>query len=312
MGSRFRPFGKLMSVGKTIVVVLLAFYVHFIACGADRNDRTAFIGCELQVGNVYEHQPVTATVMLYTEFPEIAYISRRSDLQLDKGEFEVLRQVNIRRKPERKEIKGRQYYAVPLETFVISFPEAGNYSLTLPTYEVGLSEPVIVDDPFWGRVRSSRTVKHYPSASKQSVKVRKIPRSNNKDGFAGSVGEFSIRTELPPGDIFAGEEAVALLIISGPGTISTDEMPEYRSAFSDGVRLKSVSDERKELFADGRMVTEFVLEMIFIPESEKNAEIGPVSFRFFNTASGKFEVIQSDPITVEVKSTTAKRDRMSV
>lgn len=271
-----------------------------------------FLECVVDNQKAYEHQPVSASIMLYSESPDIAFVNRMGQPLVNDEPVESLRPVRVQGKAQRKRIKGTDYYIFPVESFVFSLDTKGDYVLAPPSYQIGVAEPVVVNDPFWGSVTTTRTSKVELAPENVKIKIRKIPDAPKGSNFSGAVGNFEIKAFIPKGDIFIGEEATACVVVSGPGNIPPSVMPEYRSAFGSNVRLKSVSENRSEKIVDGTLVSELTLDFTFIPESFSDAEIGPMSFGFFNPDNGKFLTVRSDSLPVVVKSSTTKREKISI
>lgn len=267
---------------------------------------------KIDSSKVYEHQPVTATVTLLSESPDISFVNRISNPEVENAGFEMIRNVRVPSNPARRQIDGKSYYEFPVDAFVFSLSEKGNWLIKAPAYRVGVAERVIVEDPFWGRIPSTRTKSVDLSPKDIKLKTISVPDARKGEGFSGSVGEFKVETVIPKGDIFVGEEATAIVVVSGPGFIAESVMPEYRSAFDHSMRLKSVSESRSEKLVDGKYFSELTLEITFIPESRLNLEIGPVSFDFFNPVSGHHETVRSQPLPVKVGSSTSRRDKIEI
>lgn len=273
---------------------------------------TLFVEMEVADKNLYEHETFTATAVLYSTSPDIAYANRLSAPQLENGEFDIIRIVPADRRMSKKEFKGKEYYCVPLESFILSVGKKGSYKVLPPTYDIGVAVPAVVNDPFWGSYRTTRTTSCQPSSLPFSIKVKSIPDAPSGSTFSGSVGEFGIRTVIPKGDIIVGEEATAIVVVSGPGIIADSVLPEYRGAFNTGLKLKSVSESRSSKIVNGKLVSELSLECTFIPERRDDVRIGVISFDFFNPSTGKYETVRTSPAEVTVKSAVSKREQMSV
>lgn len=296
---------------------LAAYFSLMSLCSAAfkasaKNSENVFLECVVDNQTVYENQPVSATVWLYSSSPDISYVNRVGKPSVNGEPLESYRPFRVPVNTQRKRIKGKDFYAYQIESFVFSIDNKGDHFLSPATYQIGISEPVVVNDPFWGPVTTSRTSKFELSSDNVKIKVRKLPDSPKGSNFSGAVGNFDIKTYIPRGDIFIGEEATAFVVISGPGNIPVSVMPEYRSAFGTNVRLKSVSENRSEKMVDGKLVSELSLEFTFIPESISDSEIGAMSFGFFNPENEKFVTIRSDVVKVPVKSSTSKREKISI
>lgn len=289
---------------------LLMLICASASVGAEKTD--IFIECVLDRATVYEREPVPVVVTLFTTDPNIEYAEVKSEVGLSKGEFASVQKVEPAGSSYRREIGGREYFCFPLKAFMFTMDRKGSYELSGGEYAVGVSYPVIVNDPFWGKIRTSETKELDVPVRRTSFKVKALPAPPADMHFSGSVGDFSIETVVPRGDIFLNEEATAIIILKGTGMIADLTLPEYRDAFKNGLKLKSVSESRGAAYDRGRMVSELQLECTFIPTSETDAEIGVVMFDYFDPATGKYRRAESEPVKVKVKSTVSRRESIDV
>lgn len=172
----------------------------------------------------------------------------------------------------------------------------------------------MVNDPFWGRVRSQKVEDFKVGVKSAKIKVKSLPSVPADVDYSGSVGSFTIETVLPKGDIFIGEEATAYVVLKGRGMLEESTLPAYREAFTQGMKLKSVSESRDESFdhSTGEMVSEIRLECTFVPTERDGVVIGEITFGYFDPKIKEYKTAKSKPVQVTVKSTTAKRDSMSI
>ena len=271
-----------------------------------------FIECVLGDDVIYERQPVSAVITLFSTSPDVASADPVSEVALNKGEFASLQPVSPAGRSYRKTIKGVEYYCYPLRAFMFSMAEEGSYSLDHGMFDVAVSIPQVVNDPFWGKVRTSKLESYKVPVRKSSFKVKSLPNPPESIDFSGSVGKFSIETVIPKGNIYVNEEATAVIVLRGTGLIAEQTMPEYRGAFSQGVKLKSVSESRTAAYDNGVMISELHLECTFIPTSSADAQIGVVSFDYFDPETKKYVKAESTPVKIDVKSSVAKRQSLSI
>lgn len=298
-----------------LILALVPVMASFAAKDSERGVASGpdlFVTCELDRRNVYERQSVTARLLLYSSTPDIAFADIAIAPKLNRGEFNSLQMTNIQEAASQEEIEGKLFYCFPLREFVFTMSEKGKYQLDGGECRIGVSRPVVVNDPFWGRIRTSEVEEINVPIRKAEFKVKALPVPPADSNFSGSVGTFTIKTVIPRGDIIVGEEATAIIVLSGNGMIADSVLPEYRGAFKNGVKLKSVSESRSDSYRNGKLFSELQLECSFIPTERSGAEIGEVSFDFFNPDTGKFETIRSAPVKIEVKSSTTKRESISV
>lgn len=271
-----------------------------------------YIDCVMDGNAVYERQPASVVVTLFSSTPDVEFANVIKQPTLNKGEFATKIPVDYAGNAYRKRIDGRDYYCFPLEAFVFTMADKGSYELRDGKYKIGIAIPVIVNDPFWGKIRSSEVKEYDIPVNNLSFKVKALPKPSSDVNFSGSVGHFSIETVIPRGDIFVNEEATAVIVLRGKGMIAESTMPEYRDAFKSGLKLKSVSESRTASYENGEMVSELHLECTFIPSRTDDVEIGEVTFDYFDPTSGKYVKARSNPVKINVKSTVSKRDSMSV
>lgn len=297
----------------TYLVLVLALFISLESRAAvSNNEPVLFISYETDSNTEYTGQIFPVKLVLYSSTPDVTFADKLSNLTLKKGEFSVFRRLDNRTRAYTKNLDGKKYYCFTLETYLISFSKPGNYEFNDRSFEIGVSFPVVLKDPFWGTYRSSETKTYNVKVKNFSVKIKNLPSPPDGTNFSGAIGLFNVETIVPKGNIIVNEEATAYIVVKGYGKFEESAMPEYKSAFSNGLRLKSVSEERNEYLENGRLVSEIRLECSFLPEKEGELEIGKVSFDYFDTKTGKYTRADSKPVTINVKSSVSKRDKMSI
>lgn len=270
------------------------------------------IECVINSKTIYERQPVSCTITLFSTNPDVEYANPVGESTLKSGNFDIVKSVEPAGAPYQKKIGGRKYYCFPLKTFVFTIDKKGKYELSGGKYVVGVARPVVINDPFWGPVKTSKIQDYEVPVITKEFKVKSLPTQTENLNFSGTVGNFTLETIVPEGDIIVDEEATAFIILKGTGMIGDNVLPEYRNAFTDGLKLKSISESRSEAYDNGNMISELKLECTFIPNSRDNIKIGECTFDFFDPLAGKYTRIKSEPVEVVVKSSVSKRDKLSI
>lgn len=264
--------------------------------------------------DVYERQPFPVFVTLKSSIPDIATANMLNKFKLKNGEFSTFQTIEDPGRPYTKKEGNKTYYYFPLNAYMVSLEEKGTYELTGGEYSIGISYPIILNDPFWGPMRSQEVKEQIVATTDAKVKVKRLPDLMPGETFTGSVGKFTIETIIPAGDIFVDEEAVAYVVLRGRGMIETATLPEYKDAFTEGLKLKSVSESREESFDhnSNEMVSEIHLECVFVPTRRDSVEIGEITFDYFDPEIKQYRTAKSKPVAVTVKSTTSKRESISI
>ncbi|MCM1369777.1 MAG: BatD family protein [Candidatus Amulumruptor caecigallinarius] len=297
-----------------LMLLILPGFLTANKCFAQKrgNESRMFLKYEMPITEFYEHQPVPVSVVLCSTTPDIAEVREVEDVSLKKGSFATLQTVDNPGSAYVKNVGGERVYCFPLKTIMVSMAEKGTYTLTGAAYEVGVPVYSVVNHPYRGPVRTVdiETVKLTPD--NKSFKVRSLPIASDSSEFSGSVGKFKIKTVIPPGDIFVNEEATAIIILQGTGLIAEQTMPEYRDAFGNGVKLKSVSESRSGAYKNGDMLSELRLECTFVPFRQDDVTIGEVSFNYFDPEKKEYKKAVSKPVTIKVKSITSRKEAITI
>ncbi|MDE7412516.1 MAG: hypothetical protein K2N05_01820 [Muribaculaceae bacterium] len=274
--------------------------------------RHLFIKAEISDLKPYAGQAVLVSFNLYSKDSDIAYADRSTSLSLENKPHEFLSRLDSDSRGRRVLVDGTEYVVYPLEKYVVSFSEKANYNFSGDEFEVGVNQPVIYEDPFWGRRRGYKRENITVPVDEFGINVKARPKANEGENFSGAIGKYSIVTSIPPGDIILESPATAVIRVKGKGILDEKILPEYREAFEGGtVRLKSMSEKRK-LYFDGKdVISELILNCEFVP-LEMDAEIGEVTFSFFNPESGKIEKVVSNPTKVNVMSITSKFEPVEI
>lgn len=288
----------------------------FSAKAADIKDSKALpemhIECVMAQQNCYERQPVSVVITLFSTSPDVVNARVLQNVELNKGEFATYQTVKPAGSPYTQVKDNKKYYCFPLDAFIFTMPEKGKYSLQNGKYRIGVQVPSIVNDPFWGKIRVMKTEETILDVEKKSLTVKTLPAPPANIHFSGSVGEFSIETILPHGDIYVNEPATAIVVLKGTGMIADSTMPVYLDAFTENISLKSVQESRTAAYDHGRLVSELHLECTFTPSAKDGVKIGEIYFDYFDAAQGKYVRAKSKPVVVNVKSSVSKRKHIEI
>lgn len=293
-----------------LLTFLLPFGMTLRLSAAETGDFR--IECRMDSSVYFEREDFPIVVTLVTTEPEIAYANVVEPLRLKKGEFSSIKQISPPGNPYREIRNNDEFFCYPLEAYMVAVSESGRYELEGGEFVIGIPYKVIVNDPMWGPVATVDVKEIRVVAEKKRFTIESLPPVPPDCNYSGSIGDFTIETFVPRGDIFVGEEASAFIIVKGNGTLADSTLPEYRSAFKNGLKLKSVSESRHDAFDGGKKISELQLECVFIPQERDGLEIGSVSFDFFDPASGHYRTVYSKPVRIDTKSSTAKREKLNI
>lgn len=135
-------------------------------------------------------------------------------------------------------------------------------------------------------------------AEKTAVEIKSLPEAGRPDRFSGAVGHFSFQTSAQPLETQPGEPVTLTMTVSGDGNFDRVAAPVLPD--SGMFRLYGEPVRRQEDHA-------VRFEQIISPRTADVTEIPAVEFTFFDTTSGQYRTIKSQPIpiTVTAASNTA-------
>ena len=290
---------KLITVG-----MLFLTFIYMNRSYADKNivEPNIYLTVEPEKKTVFEGEGIKLSFYLHTSEPRIGYANRMSNVTLDKGEFKHFSRLAVDNHGQTEILKsGKKGYIFPLETLYVSLPEKGEYTLKGGIYEIGVEYPVVYKDPFWGLTRTTKIEKMSVEVPPLKLKVKPLPSDKSGEGFSGAIGKFSIKADLPPGNITIGETGIMEIRIVGKGLLDDEILPDYSHTFGSGVMLKSISENKSQYLRNGEVISDLRLECEFVAK-EKDAEIGPIYLKFFNPQTGRYETEATLPIKIEAKS----------
>lgn len=256
--------------------------------------------------SLYYHEPAVLTLYLWTPGYEIRGVQQSKSPELDKGKFSYLQRADFNPEPRIVNQDGQTWYVYPVDSYAVALDKKGKYNLKGGRYIVDVAVPKLYNDPFWGRMQTIDIERVEVPVGPVQLTVKDLPATDADSEFSGAVGDFKVSVDVPPGDIYLNEEAIAIVTVSGNGWLNSGTLPEYHDAFGNGTKLKSFSENRRQYIKDGQLVSELQMECTFIPTSKDNAVIGPIWIEIFNPTTGKYEIVKSKPVQVKVSSIAEK------
>ncbi len=305
-------FFKLSGIISAILLMMQNAYGAPSAKPAPENQDEIHMQWNMESVALYQHEPVTLTLYLWSPEIEINGLKEIAPGHLDKGDFSYVSHADFDRRPRRRMLNGKPWIVYPVDSYVVTLDKPGKHRLSGSKYIIDTAVPEIIDDPYWGSVKSYKRAQKTIEVAPMTFEVKALPNKDNTESFSGAVGNFEVKVSVPPGEIYMNEEAIVIVTVTGDGWINDHILPEYRGAFGKGTKLRSVSEDRKKYMADGRLVSELILECTFLPTSLDEAIIGPVQMGFFNPTTGEYSIAASEPVNVKVQSIAMKAPSIDI
>ncbi len=116
--------------------------------------------------------------------------------------------------------------------------------------------------------------------------------------FSGAVGEFKLTSKIVPREAAVGEPVTWTLELTGTGNWPDVPGLPAREVSRD---FQVVQPRAKRTPAEGKLFEATLAEdVVLVPTKPGQYELGPVTFTFFNPATGRYETVQTEAVTVTV------------
>ena len=175
-----------------------------------------------------------------------------------------------------------------------AFKEAGDFQLPVPRQTVDLAAGGRSFD-FFGR--QPNVEQFLINGTTPSIHVKPLPRPAPAD-FLGAVGDFTFTSKVVPTTAAVGEPVTWTLTLEGTGNwpeglaLPSREVSRDFRAFQPNVQRK-IKDGT--LF-DGTLTEDVVL----MPTKPGTYTLGPVSYAFFESKTGKYKTVRTEPVKVTI------------
>ncbi|WP_302025955.1 BatD family protein [Parabacteroides johnsonii] len=262
-----------------------------------------FITANISKKNVYEQEGFLITYKLYAN-PRKANVVGINQVKLPEFEGFLTQDVEL---PQNRQLTLENYNGTNYGTIVIKqavlFPQRSG-KITIPSgsldvamrVQVQSQRPRSVFDFFEdaGYVDVNRTV----SISPVSIDVKPLP-SGKPTSFSGAVGNYSMTSSISSNNVKTDDAVTIKVTISGNGNIKLIKNPEVAFPNDFDVYDPKVEVDIKTTTA-GSSGTK-TIEYMAIPRYAGDFEIPAVAFSYFDTKTGSYKTITSEPYKLHVE-----------
>jgi hypothetical protein len=258
-------------------------------------DDNLHLVADISKSNPYLNEPITVVYKLYVGY-NIGVSNWR---ELNKPKYNDFWSQNIdikQLKAEEGMFKGERYQCVILKKVVLYPQKTGKLEIEPLSLDVDCQVPSNRRN-FWGQpimVEDSKRV----SAGSKIINVRALPESGKPVDFSGAVGQFDFKVNPSKTTLKNGESLDLTLSVIGKGNLKLFSLPKpvvpTALEMYDPVHEENVSTPLTGM--TGRITDKYTI----IPQYKGSYQIKPLSFSYFDLASGRYKTITSQPITITV------------
>ena len=258
-------------------------------------DDNIYLVADISKSNPYLNEPITVVYKLY--FSYSIGISNWRELNKPKYNDFWSQNIDIKQlKAEEGMFKGERYRYVVLRKTVLYPQKSGKLEIEPLSLDIDCQVPSNRRN-FWGQpimVEDSKRV----SAGSKVINVRALPENGKPIDFSGAVGQFDFKVNPSKTTLKNGESLDLTLSVIGKGNLKLFSLPKpvvpTALEMYDPIHEENVSTPLTGM--TGRISDKYTI----IPQYKGSYQIKPLSFSYFDLASGRYKTITSQPITINV------------
>jgi len=260
----------------------------------ERMEEALTLVAEVSKTNPYINEPITVVYKLYFDYS----VAIREYRELEKPKYNDFWSQNIEiKRPSAEEtvFNNKRCLVAVLKKTVLYPQKSGKLEIEPLTLDLDIEMPA--QRRFFGQplmVRDNRRV----SAGGRTISVKPLPESGKPEDFSGAVGRFNFTVTPSKTNVKSGESVDLVVSVSGTGNLKLFNLPKPVVPSSlemyDPVHKENVSTPLSGM--TGKISDSYTI----IPQYKGKYPIQPMSFTYFDLASGKYKTITSPEIMLNV------------
>ena len=275
-----------------------------------------FIKATADRQTVYMGEQITVTYKLYTR---LGIASQMAVNKLPSYEGFWAEEINVPNTItfSTEVINGKQYRVGLLKKVALFPSQLGELSVTPLVLDVPVqiqqkrkSSGNIFDDffndPFFN---NAQTVNYNAKSNTLKIRVLPLPSQNVPKSFNGSVGDYTMNSEISTTNTKTNEPISLKIDLSGKGNIQLLNMPEinFPPAFD-----KFEPKTSEQINRDGTITGKKTFEYLIVPRTVGKQEIPPIEFSYFNPSKKSYVTLKTPAYDINVaQGTNIKGDNVA-
>ena len=268
-----------------------------------------FVNLSVNRKEVYLGEPIVATVKIYSRL-NIAGINEVKDPAFDsflRSDIETpplnsLRQENV---------NGTIYGSGVIQQFLLYPQVTGEITIDPVQISVLVQQKTRGEsDPFFGDFFSSfQTVPKAAASRPVRIKVKPLPGVQPAD-FSGVVGKLDLKATLNKESVDVNDAINLKVTISGNGNLKIASAPVLKLPPDIEVYDPKITDDLKN--GPNGTTGQKSFEYVIIPRHDGDFTIPPISYSYFNIATGKYEKLTSQEYHINARKVNGQNPGATV
>lgn len=294
-----------------LFLIICFFNYQNTIYGKNSEDNLLALEASVDASKIFEGQSTSLFVKIYSSTTDINYVNLAESIDLGENLQKLVAPVESTADGRwvKDTYKGIDCYSAIVFRSELLAVKSGNVTIAPIKFDVGLIRQAIVEDLFWGPIRKNVVENEQVSTQKLSFSISPLPKS--KYGFSGAVGNFTLKSILPPGEIEADQELIVIYRLSGCGSLVSAVLPEIKKYLPEGLQFRSESHSENNLIRNGSFISNLDLEVTIYARNAGTYVIPAIEMVCFNPETGKYNTIKSQPVTIDVGKKSRSNRRSS-
>ncbi len=267
------------------------------ASSASISNDKIFIRTSVSKSNLYEQEPLVVTYKLYT----LADVVGMNNVKLPdfNGFMKVELDQNQNKQLSYENFNGKNYGTIVLYQALLYPQRTGEITIDKANFEavIRLQNKTqvrsIFDDFFDSYTNVNKTI----VAPAVKVMVNSLPGSKPAN-FSGTVGSFSLISNITTKEVKANDAVTLKVIISGNGNMKMIKNPEI--SFPDGFELYDPKVNNNFRTTTSGVSGTKTIEYLFIPRHAGDFEIPAAEFTYFDLQLKTYKTLKTLPYRLKV------------
>jgi hypothetical protein len=156
------------------------------------------------------------------------------------------------------------------------------------------------DFGFFGRQKQYK--RFMVNSKAQALTVKPLPEEGKPAGFYGLVGRYTISASATPTKVYAGDPITFTIKVGGSKYLKPVEWPALEEVAELAADFKIPSEKASPTIENAQKIFTQTIRA----NNDKVAEIPPIPLAFFDPDKGRYVVVKTEPIKLEVAETKTK------
>jgi hypothetical protein len=285
----------------------------------DGNSQTAvsgndiFIKASVNKSNPYQGEQITLTYKIYTKIAISQYAINKVSSYAGFWTHDLMKDKE-QPKQYQETVNGEKYMVAEIRRIAL-FPQKSG-KLTIEPLEVECLAQIKVksknnafdqffndpffNDPFFSNPFSTtyQNVKKVVKSNPVTINVVSLPSSNVPQEYTGSVGNFSIKSEIDRSELKANEAVNLKITISGKGNLNL--IDQLTTEFPSDFEVYDPKTNDNISIANNEISGSRTFEYLIIPRNPGVFKIKPVKFCYYDLSRGSYITLSTPEYTIKV------------